>query len=308
MFEPPQRSVDHDVEASMRLFERAHVGEAAALEPRRPRKVLVVLDGSAQDRFSIAVAGALRDRFGCELAVLDARERIGGNDLAEQTADGLKARALAKPAGDSFQQILDGVTAAASDLVIVPCPYGRELDAVGPDSTGTVIDVLLARSPVPLFVVRKPFEPADSVVSRVLLVLIGENRAAPVAAAWAAGLVALSGRLQLQLVLEEEFYENVRELMQSLNPEVDLSPESLGEALTQAHARLHAALQKTAASGDFSYQFQTHLEGEAALVPLEDAGTPALLVVALERGDHASEGHVHDRIRHASNPVLVVPG
>jgi hypothetical protein len=33
-----------------------------------------------------------------------------------------------------------------------------------------------------------------------------------------------------------------------------------------------------------------------------------LLVLALERTDHASQGHVHDRIRHSPHTVLVVTG
>ena len=50
---------------------------------------------------------------------------------------------------------------------------------------GTVIDVLSARSPVPILVVRKPYEPKGDLFRQVLMILTTENEAASPAAAWA---------------------------------------------------------------------------------------------------------------------------
>lgn len=308
MVEPSQRTVDHDIEASMDLFRRAQVGEVAPIEPRKPRRVLLVLDGSNQDEPARAFARHFTDRFHSRISVLDARETPAANELAERTAAELNAEALSKPSGESFQQILDGIEQSSCELAIVPCPYGRDLEAVGSDSTGTVIDVLLARSPVPLLVVRRPYVPEKEPFHRVFLVLIGENRAAPAAAAWATALVGVSGRFELMLVLEEEFYENVRELMQTVAPGVDVTPEALSHALEKTHVRLHRGLQKAAAQAGFRYGMHTLREDEPAAVGLDDESGHPLLVLPLERGDHASEGHVHERIRHTPNPVLVVPG
>jgi hypothetical protein len=214
MVEPTRRNVDRAVEESMDLFNRARVGEVAPVEPRRPAVVLLALDGSSQDPLGIAIAGQLRERFGCAVAVVDARENVVSNQLSVEVADSLGGVAEPKTPGDGFEQILAAVEHSKCDLLITPCPYGRDLETVGPDSAGTVIDVLLARSPVPILVVRKPYEPQGELFRRVLMVLTSENEAAPDAAAWAIGLIAPRGVFQLELVLEREMYENIHALMQ----------------------------------------------------------------------------------------------
>jgi len=307
MFEPTQRNVDQDVETFKQMFERSQVGEVAAVEPVHVRRVLLVLDGSTQDLLSIAFAAHCHRSFQCPLRVLDARESETSNQLAESVARQLAAEAMDKPSGDSFDQILSGIEATDCDFVIVPCPYGRDLDTIGPDSTGTVIDVLLARSPVPLLVVRRPYEVVEAVFSHVLLMLIGENKAAAAAAAasWASAFVSHSGRVQLVLILEEEFYENIRQLMQAVDPKVEITPEALSQALLKTHMRLHRGLQKSASKIGFGYELGVYREQESRA--LEDSSPHPLVVLALERGDHASEGHVSDRIRRTAHPLLIVP-
>jgi hypothetical protein len=306
MVEPTRRNLDRAIEESMDLFSRARVGSVAAVDPRRPNKVLLALDGSSQDLFEIAIAKQFRERFGCELAAVDAREGDVPDDLGAQVASSLGGRAEPKTPGDSFAQILGAAEHSKCDLLITPCPYGRDLEAVGPDSAGTVIDVLLARSPVPLLVVRKPYEPQGDLFHQVVLILTAENEAAPDAAAWAAGLIAPRGTLHLVLVLEREMYENIHALMQSIAPEMDVSIDSLSHALARNYMRLHRGLQKAAAEGGFQYKLNLQVEGEAGPIAAEDAPRPTLRVLALERSDHASQGSVQARIRQSLHPVLVV--
>ncbi|QDT66981.1 universal stress protein [Calycomorphotria hydatis] len=307
MFDPHKTDVEQGVKASMDLFEKAHVGPEAPLDPIEPKHVLVVLDGSTQDGTSIGIARELKARFSCDVTVCDAREKHAeSNDVAEGIAAGLGAGVLARSSGESYEQILAAIEKTGCDLCVVPCPYGRDLTAVGADSAGTVIDVLLARSPVPLIVVRKPYAIDDKPFHDVVLLLIGENEAAERAARWASGLVAASGEMELLLILEEEFYENIHKLLQVLEPNRDFSRDDLVKALEQEHVRLHHSLQKTASEKNFGYRLEAHREDEPSLAVLErDEGHP-LVVVALERGDHASEGHVSDRIRKSPNPILVV--
>jgi hypothetical protein len=290
----------------MDLFSRARVGTVAAVEPRRPKTVLLALDGSTQDPFGIAIAGQFRERFGCELSVVDAREGDVAEDLAAQVAQLLDGRAEPKTSDDSFTQILNATDNSNCDLLIAPCPYGRDLQAVGPDSAGTVIDVLLARSPVPVLVVRKPYEPQEDLFHQIAMVLTAENEAAADAAAWAAGLIAPRGAFHLVLVLEREMYENTAALLQSIAPEMDVSIDSLSHALARNYMRLHRGLQKAAAQEGFSYKLRLEVEGEAEPVVSEDAPRPTLRVVALERDDHVSQGSVQTRIRQSLHPVLVV--
>lgn len=306
MVEPTRRDLDRAVEESMELFNRARVGSVAPVNPCRPGTVLLALDGSSQDRLGIAIAGQFRERFGCALAVLDAREDVASDELAAQAAHSLGGLVEPKTPDDSFAQILAAVDHSKCDLLITPCPYGRDLESVGPDSAGTVIDVLLARSPVPILVVRKPYESPGELFRQVLMILIAENEAAPAAAAWASGLIAPRGVFQLVLVLEREMYENIHALMQSIAPEMDISAASLSHALARNYMRLHRSLQKTAAQEGFEYRLNLQVEGEARSLAAEDETLRSLNVLALERGDHVSQGSVQSRIRQSLNPVLVV--
>ena len=306
MVKPPLRDLDEAVEESMSLFSRAKVSTVAPVDPRRPTHVLLALDGSSQDSQGSAIARQFRERFDCEVAVVDARENVPSNELAARIASSMEAHALAKTTGDSFEQVLAAVDESKCDLLITPCPYSRELDAVGPDSTGTVIDVLLARSPVPILVVRKPYEPKGDLFRQVLMILTSENEAAPRAAAWAAGLIAARGVFRLVLNMEREMYQNVHALMESIAPDVDVSADSLSHALAQTHTRLHRSLQKAASEHGFEYKLKLQVEGEAGSLTVEDERSHPLIVLALERSDHASQGSVQSRIRLSPNPVLVV--
>ena len=151
----------------MGLFNRAKVGVVPATEPIRPQSVLLALDGSGQDAFGIAIADQYQRQYNCQLAVVDARESAIKDALADSVAQQLRA-SVARPADDeSFQQILAAVESTQCDLLITPSPYGRDLEVIGPDSAGTVIDVLLARSPVPVLVVRQPCEPQGELFQSV---------------------------------------------------------------------------------------------------------------------------------------------
>ena len=111
----------------MDLFSRARVGTVAAMESRRPKTVLLALDGSSQDPFGIAIAGRFRERFDCEVAVVDAREGDVADDLAAPVAQSLGGRVEPKASDDSFAQILNATYNSNCDLLITPCPYGRDL-------------------------------------------------------------------------------------------------------------------------------------------------------------------------------------
>ncbi|MEM9657613.1 MAG: universal stress protein [Planctomycetota bacterium] len=305
MYEPTERQLDDDVHKSMDMFERAKVGDVAPIEPRTPHRVLVAFDGSSQDPMSRAVAGALRRRFDCRILAIDARE-AADVDLAKESADELQAEPLDRCDGDSYDQILTAIEGSQCDLVVAPSPFGRDLDNVGNDSTGTVIDVLLARSPVPLMVVRQPYQLESNPFERTVMVLIGENSAAESAAQWAVGLTAATGRTELRLVVEDEVLENTQSLLDTLDPGAELTPETLGRAMERSHLRLHKAIDQAARSNEVHYRLNVLRESDHRLADLSGGDRHPLLVLAHERSDHASQGHVHDRIRRSPHPVFVV--
>ena len=323
-FEPSTHRVNEGLDLSLDLFRRAKVGDAAELTPAVPRHVLVVLDGSGQDACSAALGAYLRDRFGCRLSVADAREHDAAADYAGRTAGECGGTAVPRFEGSGQKQVLESIAHTGCDLAVVPCPCGHEAAALDGDSAGTIVDVLLARSPVPLLIIRHPFPvppyrpdggpdaaggtdaPPDP-FRHVVMVLIAENDAARAAASWAVGLVGRGGDVGLTLLLEDEFYENVRELLRALDPNSSVSPSQMGEALEREHVRLHQSLTKTSAAKGFAYGFERHDERTEPRALFASVDHP-LIVLALERGDHASEGHVRDRVRRSENPLLVVPG
>lgn len=63
-------------------------------------------------------------------------------------------------------------------------------------------------------------------------------------------------------------------------------------------------LSNTFDTSDFMPHFVICREADGPLAELQ--GQHPLVVLALERRDHGSQGHVHDRIRHSPHPVLIV--
>lgn len=307
MFEPMERNVDESIRSSMEVFERAQVGEVSPLEPLSPSRILVALDGSSQDELSLAIAAALNSRWPCLLDVMDAREQVATNELAERAADSLPAAPVKKRQGDCYEQILAALDATKAELVIVPSPFGRDLEKVGTDSTGTAIDVLLARSTAPLLVVRKPYTLEQNPFRFVTSLVTNENEAAQTAARWSAGLVAPGGHLVLLLLLQEEHLESVRHTLESLDAKVEITPDMLEDALKRSHVRLHRALQMTAARLKVDYELEVRRDSNLADVLDLSANEHPLLVLAHERRRSSSHGNIQQRIRNSPHAVLVVP-
>jgi hypothetical protein len=301
--------LDREVDASMRIFERSQVGPAAAVTPIRPSRILLVLDGSNQDEAGIAAAIYLRGRFNVETLVLDAQsaEQESADAAPEAAKQVSGARPIARKPGTSYDAIIAALADHAVDLVIVPCPFGRSFDAIGTDSAGTVIDVLLSRCNRPLLVIRRADQQLQSCVASVSMIVGGECDVASRAAAWAFGLAAEQAVVTLNLVIDHEQFENIRSIVEALHPETQLEPEQFAAALTKTHHALHGAMAKTAESLNLRYHFRPEPDQVAPPNPLDDA-RKMLLVMPLEVDDRFGQGFVQDRIRRSPHPVLIVPG
>lgn len=311
--------LDREVDESMRLFERSRVGQSAALSPIQPARVLLVLDGSPQDETTVRSAVYLREQFNVETLVLDAREDRSassaeqpppenGDELAERRAREISgARPIKHKQGDSYESILAALAEHAVDLVLVPCPYGRSFEHVGSDSAGTVIDVLLSRCGVPMLVIRREDQPLGDCIGDVSLVVGAECDMVSRAAGWAFGLARPGAMVTLNLVVEKEQFENIRSIVEALQPDATLNAEQFAEALTKTHQDLHGAMSKTAAGRGVSYRLRPQAGEVAPPNPLDDTRR-MLLVLPLEVDDRYGQGFVQDRIRRSPHPVLVVPG
>jgi hypothetical protein len=306
MSEPEQNEVDRGVDESMRMFEKSKVGPAAALLPIRPARVMLVLDGSPQDATSIAAAKYLREAFNVETLVLDGRNLIDG-DLTTSVIESVSgSRPIERPAGDSYDAILSALKSHAVDLVVIPCPFGREFNKVGTDSAGTVIDVLLSRCPCPMLVIRREDQELGQCVRQISVVIGAECDVESKAAAWAFGLSSDHGTVTLNLVVEKEQYENIRSIVEALSENTTLDPESFAAALTKTHQSIHAAMAKTATDLGRSYHLRPQAGEVAPPNPLDNQDN-VLIVLPLEVDDRFGQGFVQDRIRRSPHPVLVVP-
>lgn len=310
MTQPTQRQVDSDLEQSMQLFSRAQVGETTPLEPLRLQRVVVALDGSTQDVAAALLAKQLSTRLNCQLAYVQilTSDDVSPNAESIATLNSISAERIVNKteAEESYEQILAAVTQAEADLLIVPCPFARDFESVGEDSTGTVIDVLTARLEIPFIAIRRPDAIGRDPTSNVRLILTGENPAAETAARWAVGLVAPEGRIELLLLVEESFYENFRATLEAIQPSAEVTYEDLENALARKHGRLHAALQHTAPEVGFEYELLIRHEGDEQPITPEDPKThPALMVLAMQRSSRDSQGEVHEFVRRSPHPVFV---
>lgn len=306
MTDAEPNEVDRGVDESMRMFEKSKTGDAPALAPIQPSRVMLVLDGSSQDQTAIAAAKYLRDAFNVETLVLDARES-GADDQVQQVMELVSgSRPIERAEGDAYDAILASLDQHAVDLVVVPCPFGRDFDKVGTDSAGTVIDVLLSRCPQPMLVIRRDDQRLDECLHTVSVVVGGECDVESKAAAWAFGLSAEHATVTLNLVVEKEQYENIRSIVEALSDGATLDPESFAQALTKTHQSLHGAMAKTASELGREYHLRPQAGEVAPPNPLQNRDK-RLLVLPLEVDDRFGQGFVQDRIRRSPHPVLVIP-
>ena len=306
MTDSDPNEVDRGVDESMRMFEKSKVGSAPALVPIQPSRILLVLDGSDQDQTGIAAAQYLRKTFNVETLVLDAREG-GENDLTAGVIESVSgSRPIQSPGGDAYDAILASLETHAVDLVVIPCPFGRDFEKVGTDSAGTVIDVLLSRCPRPMLVVRRSDQTLEQCVHTVSVVVGAECDVESKAAAWAYGLSAENATITLNLVVEKEQYENIRSIVEALSEGATLDPESFAQALTKTHQSIHGAMAKTATAIGRTYHLRPQAGEIAPPNPLQNQDK-TLLVLPLEVDDRFGQGFVQDRIRRSPHPVLIVP-
>lgn len=308
-FDPNQSDVDRQVDASMKLFEQAKVGKLPAIKPIAIKSVLLCFDGSTQDQATIE-AGRFIDKRSenVNIVVLDACEdrdhapSIAFAEVAEQKWDVAQTSK-----STAYDKIIEVVANTNPDLIVVPCPFGRDFDSVGADSAGTVIDVLLHRCSIPMLVIRRVDQPIDEASANGVMVVGSENEGEPLAARWAVTFSQLSGSdsrsLTLNLVLGDEQVENIQELLNVLVPDSDIDRTKLENALASAHSRLDAALRRAATEMKIRYE----------MIPRADAtqpqqtSLPLLVILPLEADDRFGYGFAQSQIRQSPHPVLVVP-
>ncbi len=157
-----------------------------------------------------------------------------------------------------------------------------------------------------MLVIRRTDQSLRDCVAAISVVVGSECDVELRAAAWAFGLAREHAVVTLNLVVEKEDYENIRSIVEALQPGATLDPEQFRAALTKAHQSLHSAMAKTAAAHTMTYHLRPQAGEVAPPNPLHDSALQ-LLVLPLEVDDRFGQGFVQDRIRRSPHPVLVVP-
>ena len=308
---------DRDLRESIGAFEAALHADEIVLPKPRVRKILLALDQSNQDATAESLAVAIAERheavihmtYAYEGDVDDAKERYLGERRAEIAQRLHEERTTASRSSEEapYEQIIDVLVTERCDFMVVASPYLDDLRALGSESIGTNLEMLLHRTPVPVLVVRQPKEDASAVFRRVLLPVAIHVEENAKAAGWALELIAAEGHLRMLAVVDAEVLEGAAHLLDK-----DFDARSVDESTLRAlesreHAGLVAALQKRAADEKLACRFGFRV-GDPVSVVVHDAGEADTLIVTgcpKERQTTAFE-RVQALVRASGHPVLVV--
>ncbi len=299
------------VEEHLEAFEEALIGRVELTVPR-VETVLLALDRSEQDELVIALGGLLSQRLSASLVV------TGGfpEDIADATEEyisevkqrlrnvGVEARALWPTGEESYDKILTTIDDAEADLLILPAPYFRDLESLGEESVGTNLDVILARSPVPVLVVRDPKPRPEEVLGQVRLAIYDVTHLSKAATEWAI-LLSREGRLETLAVVEKEVVELMEE---ALAPE-SVAERDLAERLSRELIPLVSAVLRRCdemeVPCDVKYETEDLVE---AIVGDDDRADRLIVMRGYSAHDRPGEKVARDVIPRTRAAVLVVKG
>ena len=307
---------DSDLRSSMGAFEAALAAQVPELTLAELRRILVMVDGSNQDTLSVELAKGLARNDGDEIllgyAYEGARDPASEAALAERAAGlesaGLRVRVLERPEAPelrSHQLILGMIEREQPQLIVCDAPYLEDFEELGTDSVGSNLDVLMARSPVPLLVVRDPRLEAAACLERIIVPVTPWDAELVQAGAWAERMLTPGGTVRVLAVVDEE------RLRLAGVPE----PFAVDEADEQMLAGLHkpalagliAAMQKRASETGHNCRVSVR-SGELPAVILRYAeSSPGLIVAATPRDPQAPlYQRTQALVRGSRWPVLVV--
>ncbi|GIW70775.1 MAG: hypothetical protein KatS3mg102_0317 [Planctomycetota bacterium] len=306
-----------ELEESMRAFEAALAPPEVVLPEPVLRRVVLALDGSNQDPLSEELAAAVAARTGASLHVVyaypgeaaePARERYREERAAQLAARGLAVSTGPRPAGaEPFAQLLAALE-EGGELLVACAPYLEDFGALGHQSLGSAVEVLLQRSPVPLLLARDPERPPAELWREFLLPLVFAGPEHASAAGWALRLAPPQSGLRLLLVADTELLGSATHLLGDFVAQQALDDEVLKQLERKEHAGLIAACQKACAARGLGCRVSVRT-GELAQVVAELGNAEPRVLVVAAPADPRSTAYQQALalLREAANPVLCVP-
>ena len=279
------RIESEEMDQSLGLFEAAFSHRRLRLDDIPKGPLLVALDGSDQDDTVRALSAVLAARLGVD------REEFRPNLVADprQVAEQILSRAR-------------GIEAVA---IVLDVPFGEELRALGRDSLGAVVDILLKETTRPIALVRDPVaDPMKSIVRPVVL-LDWRDSLQNLSGAWAARLATPGGEIDLVAAPEPGTMAELRLL---LGADAHLLDDLLARAESRISGSLLAALNHLSSDAGFSVRLEVQAERspvESVLArsrgsrPILIAYRPAESALGLMRVRAVAQG--------ATSPVIALP-
>lgn len=267
----------HDLQREIAGFAAARIDAPVRIERPKIARILLARDGSDQDATATAVTAALAANSGAPV------------------------KELSPPPAKAADVLL--AEARSDDLLVLPCPFGADYEAVGSVSLAPTLDVLLARSPCAMLLVRGPIENPARVICRPLVILQLDRHRKVNATCWAIGVAGPGGDITLLSVVDPQHRVERAELLGRYLPVGDLAPEVLLSLAGARAAALVAALQR----GSRELHIEAHLKVRVGALPTValEAGARhgGLLVGGLDR---QAPGEARALVLASELPVLLV--
>jgi hypothetical protein len=304
-----------DLNESLGAFESALTASKVHIAEPSVAVVLLAIDGSSQDANAIAYAGLIAKRFSARVAVTIGTEgelTDEAHALAERAVDilhaepyGLEAKTVFSAARFPGRQILECQRDLHAGLIVLPAPYLIDVDVLGDESLSSPIDLLLAESDAPLFLVRHPNSDPNACFRRIVLPMTIWVPALGAAAGWAFRLVAPGGRIELFAVADKQAMEHAMRVLNETDDRA-MTADALLRAEHHHIGGMVSALQHRGVETGVDVDVDVAV-GKALKLTLERIhGSPSIVCTGVP-ADRSSEAYhrIQDIVLGSHTPVLV---
>lgn len=266
------------------MFEASVSKEVIELESPKIKRMVAVLDGTNQNTVTSTLAKQLAEQLGVKVVEEQAKET-------------------------SAERIHKIMQSQNADLLIMPVPFGRDIDVLKDESLGSVADMLLQESKCPVLCVRQPMDEEEirQALSDVLIPVLDLEKGHEKAVSWALAMARKDCKIELLGVADEEVIAEAKQMLgDSVDPEV-FKAEALNRAVTRDIGGLVAAIQKRASEENFKVRVEVKA-GHPIELALKEANARPRLTVVFTPHEHTSLTHHHavDLVLGANGPVMVV--
>ncbi len=273
-----------NMEEDLGLFEAATHSRNLELKAVPIGSLLVVADGSNQDLTSRAIGQSIARRFSATM-----HER---SDLKSAAA------------------IQDAAAQLSADLIVVPAPFGEDIQLLHSQSLGSVVDALLHESSIPLLCVREPLSELQiqTLMKSILVPVSKDNDTSEQALSWACSFPDAAGTLVLLELADQAAISEAQQLVQGKSEPESVRQAAVGRAMTARLGALVAATQRRASEHGFAVQVEFRM-GKPIQEILAWTTSPELALIVIARHSDRTSAAFHlaaDLLLASKGPVLLI--